>query len=113
MRISFTPSHQVEAPPEHQAEALVTITRQPNGTEFDWKPSMGAALFKIRQSWLAPDNDFLAKPYRDHWFYFADNDLELKSTFMHDAVVPSARRLHQIDYPRPDDPFTLRREFSS
>lgn len=82
MSIFFLLSHQVDSPPEHKAEGLVTITRQPNGAEFDWNQSMGAALFKIRHSWLSPDNAFLAIPYRDHWFYIADNDLESKSTFM-------------------------------
>jgi len=82
MNIFFLLSHQVETPSEHKAEGLVTVTRQSNGTEFDWNDSIGGKLFRIRQSESSPDMAFLAIPYRNHWFYIADNDLESKSTFM-------------------------------
>jgi len=82
MNIFFLLSHQVDTPPEHKANGLVTITRQTNGAEFDWDDSTGGKLFRIQQSESSPDQAFLAIPYRQHWFYIADNDLESKSTFM-------------------------------
>jgi hypothetical protein len=78
---SFLSQH-VEAPPSHSSAGLVTVTRNKDGSPFDWSTTLGGGLFHIRQSEDRPDLAFLAIPYRGHWFYIADNDLESKSTFM-------------------------------
>ena len=82
MGIFFLLSHQVDAPQLHKQAGLVTITRDARGAEFDWGQTLAGRLFHIRQSVELPDLAFLAIPYRGHWFYIADNDLESKSTFM-------------------------------
>lgn len=80
--IFFYLSHHVETPQSHKTAGLVTVTRNRNGSEFDWGTTPAGSLFYIRQSEAQPEWAFLAIPYRGHWFYLADNDLESKSTFM-------------------------------
>jgi hypothetical protein len=72
----------VDTPQSHQAAGLVTITRNKDGSVFDWGTTAAGSLFHIRQSNEQPDLAFVAIPYRGSWFYLADNDLESKSTFM-------------------------------
>ncbi|MGZ8219508.1 hypothetical protein [Methylomagnum sp.] len=80
--IFFYMSHHVDTPQEHKAAGLVTVTRNPDGAEFDWGTTPAGKLFHIQQGEDPPDQTFLAIPYRNRWFYLADNDLESKSTFM-------------------------------
>jgi hypothetical protein len=82
MSIFFYLSHHVDAPKIHKAAGLVTVTRNRDGSEFDWGKTAGGRLFHIRQSETQPDMAFVAIPYRGQWFYLADDDLESKSTFM-------------------------------
>lgn len=82
MSIYFYLSQHVDTPQPHQAAGMVTVTRHQDGSEFDWGVTPGGRLFHVRQSDSEPDAAFLAIPYRKHWFYLADNDLESKSTFM-------------------------------
>ena len=82
MSIFFYLSHHVDTPKDHQAAGLVTVTRNQDGSEFDWGKTAGGSYFHIRQSETKPDMAFIAIPYRGQWFYLADNDLESKSTFM-------------------------------
>jgi len=82
MSIFFYLSHHVDAPKVHKAAGLVTVTRNQDGSEFDWGKTAGGRLFHIRQSEKHPDLAFVAIPFRGQWFYLADNDLESKSTFM-------------------------------
>jgi hypothetical protein len=82
MSIFFYLSHNVDTPKIHKAEGLVTVTRNKDGSEFDWNKTAGGGLFHIHQSEKQPDLAFVAIPYRGQWFYLADNDLESKSTFM-------------------------------
>ena len=82
MSIFFYLSHHVDTPQSHQAAGLVTITRNKDGSVFDWGTTAAGSLFHIRQSNEQPDLAFVAIPYRGSWFYLADNDLESKSTFM-------------------------------
>lgn len=82
MGVFFYLSHLVDSPPEHEAEGLVTVTKNPDGSRFDWGSTPAGRLFRIRYSDYRPDNAFLAVPYMDHWFYIANNDLETKSTFL-------------------------------
>lgn len=82
MSIFFYLSQHVDAPKAHETAGLVTVTRNPDGTQFDWGSTPAGNVFRVRQSDDPPDMAFLAVPYRGHWFYLADNDLESKSTFM-------------------------------
>ena len=82
MSIFFYLSQHVDAPKSHQEEGLVTVTRNEDGSPFDWGSTPAGRLFHVRASADRPKKAFLAIPYRDHWFYLADNDLESKSTFM-------------------------------
>jgi len=82
MSIFFYLSHNVDTPSIHKSAGLVTVTRNQNGSEFDWSKTAGGRLFHIRQSKRQPDMAFVSIPYRGQWFYLADNDLESKSTFM-------------------------------
>ena len=78
----FYLSHRVDAPESHQREGLVTVTRNPDGSPFDWGETPAGKLFHIRESDDRPDQAFLATPYQDRWYYIARNDLESKSTFL-------------------------------
>lgn len=80
--IFFYLSHHVDTPQEHKTAGLVTITHNKNGSAFDWDSTPAGKLFHVHQSEEYPNGAFIAIPYRDHWFYLADNDLESKSTFM-------------------------------
>jgi len=82
MSIFFYLSQNVDTPKEHKAAGLVTVTRNKDGSEFDWSKTAGGSQFHIRQSEKQPDTAFVSIPYRGQWFYLADNDLESKSTFM-------------------------------
>ncbi len=82
MSIFFYLSHHVDIPEAHKAAGLVTVTRNQDGSEFDWGKTAGGSLFHIRQSEKEPELAFVSIPYRGQWFYLADNDLESKSSFM-------------------------------
>ena len=82
MSIFFLLSHHVDTPRTHRDAGLVTVTHDRRGAEFDWGQTLGGKLLHIRYSEDPPDLAFLAIPYRGHWFYIADDDLESKSTFM-------------------------------
>lgn len=82
MSIFFYLSNNVDTPKEHKEAGLVTVTKNRDGSEFDWAKTAAGSLFHIRQSDTQPDMAFVTIPYRGQWFYLADNDLESKSTFM-------------------------------
>ncbi len=70
----------VDAPPEHEKLGLVTVTKNPDGTRFDWN-DVFRKLFHVRTSPGDPSLAFTKTYYRGHWFYIADDDLDTKSTF--------------------------------
>lgn len=78
--ILFFLSQSVQTPQAHQKENLVTVTRDSNGSVFDWSDVLGP-LMEIRSSSDKPDNAFVSVPYRDYWFYIQDTDLNSKATF--------------------------------
>lgn len=82
MSIFFYLSHHVDTPTAHKTEGLVTVTRNQDGSEFDWGNTAAGSVFHVRQQDTHPDKAFVAIPYRGQWFYVADNDLESKSSFM-------------------------------
>lgn len=79
--ILFYLSHNIDVPQAHISEGLVTYTRSQN-KHFNWAQTPAGEFFKINYSEDYPEHAFLSIPYRDHWFYIADNDLKTKSTFM-------------------------------
>jgi hypothetical protein len=58
----------------------VTVTLDASGERFDWSELIGS-LFEVRWSASPPANAFVRVPYRGHWFYIADDDLDAKTTF--------------------------------
>ena len=81
MGIFFYLSHNSEVPLAHRETGLVTQTKSKDGELFEWAKVTGD-LFRVRSSTSKPVSSFVAVPYRENWFYIADNDLESKSTFM-------------------------------
>ena len=82
MSILFYLSHNVRTPKEHIDDGMVKVTRNDDGTAFDWGETPAGKVFKINYSDDYPEKGFLAIPYMDHWYYIAHNDIESKSTFM-------------------------------
>lgn len=75
----FYLSHGIEVPPAHVEDGLVTVTRSADGTAFDWG-EMTSDLLRVRTSPSRPAGAAIAVPYRGHWFYVEDSDLDSKST---------------------------------
>ncbi len=68
-------------PPQHDVDAgRVTVTRNQDGTEFEWRV-LTEGLFRVASSKKAPNNAFVRVEYRGTWFYIDDSDLTSKSTF--------------------------------
>ncbi len=80
--ILFYLSQNIEIPETHINAGLVTITKNQKNQNFNWSQTPAGSVFRIKSSETYPKNAFLAIPYRNYWFYLADNDLESKSTFM-------------------------------
>jgi len=77
----FYLSQGVDVPPEHEAQGLVTVTRNPDGSRFDWQRVL-QNTFRVRTSSSEPSVASVKVQHRGHWFYIADDDLESKSTFL-------------------------------
>jgi hypothetical protein len=73
-------SQSVEPPKRDIDAGRVTVTRNRDGSEFDW-PVLSKDLFRVASSSKQPDNAFVRVQYRDTWFYIEDSDLSSKSTF--------------------------------
>ena len=82
MSILFYLSQMVDVPSEHEKAGLVVMTENTDGSQFDWGGTPAGRQFRIRQSSRQPRSAYLAVPYRDHWYYIANNDLESKASFM-------------------------------
>ncbi len=81
MGVLFFVSQGVEVPPAHEEAGLVTITRNPDGSRFDWGEASGD-LLRIRWSKDRPTKAAVRVKYRGVWFFIADDDLNSKSTFV-------------------------------
>ncbi|MEC5129486.1 hypothetical protein VSU19_22180 [Verrucomicrobiales bacterium BCK34] len=77
----FLLSHNIKVPNAHVDEGLVTVTRNEDGSPFDWGQVSGD-LLQVHSSPSVPLSSFVKIRYRNTWFYIKDNDLESKSTFM-------------------------------
>lgn len=80
MGVLFYLSHAIEVPPAHTDASLVTVTHDAKGQSFDWTRVTGN-LLRIHSQKNRPRGVAVAIPYRGHWFYINDDDLESKSTF--------------------------------
>lgn len=90
-------SHGIEIPDEHAAAGVVTVTREPSGASFDWRPVMDG-LFRVRASkgWNRPAQAHVAIPYKGYWFYIDETDLETKATF---SLLMELSRLELLGKP--------------
>jgi hypothetical protein len=77
----FFLSQGVEVPPAHEAEGLVTVTKDASGQRFDWQRVLDGN-FHVRWSATEPTRAAVKVKHRGVWFYVADDDLDSKSTFM-------------------------------
>lgn len=73
-------SQGVEVPEEDERAGRVTVTRNADGSVFDWTGVTGR-LLRIHASPSRPQNAYTTVHYRNHWFYIDDRDLNTKSTF--------------------------------
>ena len=67
----------------HLAVDTSGTTEGRNGAGDDWADALYADFFRVRVAEERPaqSDTFLAVPYRGHWFYIPDDDLETKSTW--------------------------------
>jgi hypothetical protein len=77
----FYLSQGVDVPTEHEKQRLVTVTRNADGSRFDWSRVLDR-MFRVRTSEAEPKVAAVKAFHRGHWFFIADDDLESKSTFM-------------------------------
>jgi len=82
MSILFYMSQTVDVPKKHKDAGMVVTTLHPDGSTFAWEETPAGRKFRIQQSSRRPRSAYLAVPYRDHWFYIANNDLDSKASFM-------------------------------
>jgi len=80
MAMLFYASQAVEVPEEDLAAGVATRTLRADGTAFDWNELFGG-LFEVHSASQMPEAAYVAVPYRDRWFYIADDDLASKATF--------------------------------
>ena len=71
----------VQVPQKDVSDGTVALTLNEDGTPFDWNELIGEVL-TIHSSESCPDSYYLAVPYRDHWFYIDDTDINSKRTFV-------------------------------
>jgi len=71
----------IDVPEADIASGKVRRTQRIDGTPFDWQSSLNG-VFRVRVSAEAPKDASVVVPYRGHYFYIADNDVDTKSTFL-------------------------------
>ena len=72
-------SQAVEVPEGDERKGKVTVTRTAAGERFDWSRVVGP-LLRVRSSNRPPPDAYVSVPYRGHWFWVADDDLNSKTT---------------------------------
>ncbi len=82
MSTFFYLSHRVDVPVEHQKAGWVTVTKNEDGSAFDWGQTPAGKLFHVKESEDKPENAYVAIPYESRWYYITKDDLESKSTFL-------------------------------
>lgn len=70
----------VEVPDEHVSDGRVIVTKNADGSRFDWSQVVGK-LFKIRCSKQEPVEAYLKVRHRGYWFFIPDDDPFTKQTY--------------------------------
>lgn len=91
--VLFCLSQNVEVPDEDKEKGLVGVTKNANGTEFDWKEV--CQNFTVHSSHNRPKQAYVSCHYRGKWFYINDDDRDSKIIFM---LVMHLRKLQTSDY---------------
>lgn len=79
LEVMYLLSQAVSVPPEHVCAGLVPVTRNPDGSPFDWGLVLGD-LFRVHASKHKPKGAYLAVKYRGYWFFIDDDDAASKVT---------------------------------
>lgn len=77
----FYLSQGVQVPVEHMERGLVTVTRNADGSLFDWNLVSGKEM-KIFSSKKNPAHASTKVFYKGYWFYIDETDLNSKSSFL-------------------------------
>jgi hypothetical protein len=81
MGVMFYLSHATEVPARDIDGGRVTVTREADGSAFDWG-QVGGRFMRIRSSASRPSGVAMAVRHRGSWFFIDDEDLNSKSTFV-------------------------------
>jgi hypothetical protein len=76
----FYLSQGVDVPTLHEVQGLVTVTKNADGSRFDWHAVL-SDLFRVRTGADEPTTAAVKVTHRGHWFWIEDADLESKTTF--------------------------------
>lgn len=79
--IQFFLSHGIIIPKEHLEKGFVQITKNSDGTEFNWSLITGD-LMTVHSSKDEPMEAAVKIFYRENWFFIKDSDITSKYTFM-------------------------------
>ncbi len=71
----------VDVPQKDIEAGVVGSTKSADGTLFNWREVIGD-MITVHSSVSHPKTAYLAVPYRGHWFYIDDSDVEAKRTFV-------------------------------
>jgi hypothetical protein len=77
----FYLSQAIHPPEQHVKDAWVTVTRNADGSDFDWNRLMDG-LFTVSASSAPPSSAFLSTNYLGHVFSIDQSDLNTKATFV-------------------------------
>lgn len=80
MSAMFYLSQGVDVPTKDLEQGRVFTAQYADGKAVDWQQET-KGLFRVRTSWLPPNNTYVQINYRDRWFFIDDNDLSSKTTF--------------------------------
>jgi len=72
----------VEVPDGHVDRGIVQVCCTPDGRRDDWT-RLTKGLFRVHVQRLRPWHAEVAVPYRDHWFYVAENDVQTRAVLSH------------------------------
>ena len=72
----------VEVPVAHVDRGIVQVCCTPEGHRDDWT-RLTKGLFRVHVQRFRPWHAEIAVPYRDHWFYVAENDVQSRAVLSH------------------------------
>lgn len=91
--VLFYLSQNIEVPDADKEYGFVGVTKNADGTEFDWKEV--CQNFTVYCSSDRPKQAYVSCYYRGNWFYIDDTDRTSKQIFM---LVMQLRKLQTADY---------------